>query len=274
MTNGQQITALSDFGSRKHVSYSQWLVIECYDGAMPEPETSNANSMRRPPEDERAGKNSILDAQQQHWQTTFSLWPEMFGLDRSAPAVKAAEQFEQGGKRKILELGSGQGRDTLFFASRGSQVTAADYAQAAVEAIASKARSAGLGERITAVRQDVRERLQFPDESFDACYSHMLFCMALTTAELERLSQEVWRVLRPGGLNIYTVRHTRDAHCGTGVYRGENMWEVGGFIVHFFTREKVSHLAKGFEIVSIDEFEEGGLPRKLLRVTLRKQTQQ
>ena len=127
---------------------------------------------------------------------------------------------------------------------------------------------------VAAARQDVRERLQFPDESFDACYSHMLFCMALTTIELERLSREVWRVLRPGGLNVYTVRHTGDAHYGTGVHRGEDMWEVGGFIVHFFSREKVIHLAKGFEIVSFDEFEEGGLPRKLLRVTLRKETPQ
>jgi hypothetical protein len=48
------------------------------------------------------------------------------------------------------------------------------------------------------------------------------------------------------------------------------MWEVGGFIVHFFDREKVAHLASGFVIVSIDEFEEDELPRKVFRVTLRK----
>ncbi len=51
------------------------------------------------------------------------------------------------------------------------------------------------------------------------------------------------------------------------------MYEIsGGFIVHFFSREKVEHLAKGFDILSIDEFEEGMLPRKLFRVTLRKRT--
>lgn len=220
---------------------------------------------------ERSGEKIVLDAQQQHWERNFAQKPDMFGLDASEPAVKAAEQFEREGKREILELGSGQGRDTLFFASRGFQVTAADYARAAVERIVSKAQRAGLGKLIRAVRQDVRERLQFPDESFDACYSHMLFCMALTTTELERLAREVWRVLKPGGLNVYTVRHTGDAHYGTGIHRGEDMWEVGGFIVHFFNREKVIHLAKGFEIVSIDEFEEGGLPRKLFRVTLRKE---
>lgn len=48
------------------------------------------------------------------------------------------------------------------------------------------------------------------------------------------------------------------------------MYEVGGFIVHFFSREKVELLAKGYETVSIDEFEEGSLPRKLFCVTLRK----
>jgi len=33
----------------------------------------------------------------------------------------------------------------------------------------------------------------------------------------------------------------------------------------------VEHLAKGYTIVSVDEFEEGELPRKLFRVTLRKE---
>jgi hypothetical protein len=49
-----------------------------------------------------------------------------------------------------------------------------------------------------------------------------------------------------------------------------DLWEVGGFIVHFFTRQKIEDLAKGYEIVTVEEFEEGDLPGKLYLVTLRK----
>jgi len=194
----------------------------------------------------------------------------MFGTEPSNPAKIACEMIKKEDKTKILELGGGQGRDTLFFAQNGIQVYTLDYSESAVRTITNKARELDLSGSITALHHDVREPLPFDDESFDGCYSHMLYCMALTTSELEFLSREVRRVLRPKGLKMYTVRHTKDAHYGTGLHRGEDMYEVGGFIVHFFSREKVEHLAKGYEIVSIDEFEEGDLPRKLFQVTLRK----
>jgi SAM-dependent methyltransferase len=94
--------------------------------------------------------------------------------------------------------------------------------------------------------------------------------MALTRAELEFLSDEIRRVLKPKGLNIYTVRNTEDPHYGTGIHHGEQIYEVGGFVIHFFNKEMVEDLTKGFEIVSVDEFEESRLPRRLFRVTLRK----
>lgn len=213
---------------------------------------------------------AALEGQRTHWDSTFIQKPEMFGETPSEPALKAAELFRREGKHHLLELGGGQGRDTLFFAGKGFHVTVLDYSQAAVDTLTSKAAAAGLTHLITAIRHDVREPLPFEANVFDACYSHMLFCMAMTTPQLDYLSQEVLRVLRPGGLNMYTVRHTGDAHFGMGIHRGEGMYEVGGFVVHFFNREKVELLAKGYKVLAIDEFEEGGLPRRLFRVTLSK----
>ena len=215
-------------------------------------------------------EKEVLNRQNFHWEKTFANTPEMFGEEPSEPARKAVELFQEEGKNNILELGAGQGRDTLFFARNGFQVCALDYSETGVQTIRGKVQAQGLAQMVATMWHDVRQPLPFGAGSFDACYSHMLFCMALTTDELEFLSNEVNRVLKPGGICLYTVRHTDDPHYGTGIHRGEDMYEVGGFIVHFFRREKVEHLAKGYEIVDVAEFEEGPLPRKLFRVTLRK----
>jgi len=212
----------------------------------------------------------ILNTQQAHWDRIYSEELDFFGEEPSYPARKAAEVFRTEGKSKILELGAGQGRDALFFARSGFQVTALDYSENAVEAISQKAEKLRLSRSVTAVCHDIRTPLPFENVSFDACFCHMLYCMALCTSELESLFLEVGRVLKPKGLNIYTVRHTGDAHYGKGIHRGEDMYEVGGFIVHFFSKEKVEHLAKGYEIVRMEKFEEGELPRKLFLVELRK----
>ncbi len=194
----------------------------------------------------------------------------MFGEAPSDPAKWALELLKREGKAALLELGGGQGRDTLYFARNGLQVTMLDYSQVAVSTVTVKAGTLGVGGLIKAIQHDIRRPLPLPDESFDAAFSHMLFCMAITNAEAERLSKEVWRVLKPGGLNIFTVRHTGDPHFGTGIHRGDEMYEVGGFIVNFFDRAKVERLSKGYELLGVDEFEEGGMPRRLFRVTMRK----
>jgi len=93
----------------------------------------------------------------------------------------------------------------------------------------------------------------------------------LTTPQLESLSKEVKRILKPNGLNLFTVRTKEDPHYARGIARGEDMYETDGFVVHFFDREKVQSLAEGYEIIAVQQFQEGELPRKLFFVTLRKQ---
>lgn len=207
--------------------------------------------------------------QPEHWAATFEANPDMYGTDPSAPGVAAAEAFVAAGLTDVLELGAGQGRDTLYLARRGLRVTALDYAAGTLETLTSKARAADLADVVSVARHDIREPLPLPDASVDACYSHMLFNMALTTGELEALIGELRRVLRPGGLVIYTARTTADAHYGAGIPRGDDMYEHGGFIVHFFDRALIDRLAAGFEIVDVAEFTEGALPRRLARVTMR-----
>ncbi|MER5179212.1 hypothetical protein ABT009_12725 [Streptomyces sp. NPDC002896] len=102
----------------------------------------------------------------------------------------------------MLELGSGHGRDALYFAREGFRVQALDFSAAG------------------------------------------------------RL-----------GVFVYTVRHVGDAHYGTGTAHGDEIYEHGGFAVHFFSNDLVDALADGWSVDEVHAFEEGELPRLLWRVT-------
>ena len=207
-----------------------------------------------------------LDHQSQHWESNFSSKPEMFGLDPSLSAKKAIKLFKEKNIHKIVEIGAGLGRDTLFFAKNLIHTTALDYSPSGIDAINQKTKKNNLSNYISSKLFDVRQRLPFEDNSIEACYSHMLYCMALTTSDLKKLNNEILRILKPGGINIYTVRHTNDGDFQNGIHRGEDLYENDGFIVHYFSEEKVNSLLNGFKNISLERFEEGTFPRKLFFV--------
>jgi len=211
-----------------------------------------------------------LDQQSQHWETNFSSKPEMFGLEPSIPAVKATKFFKENNIKNIVELGAGLGRDTIYFAQNSIKVQALDYSKTAIESITDKAEKLNLAEFIKSKFFDVRKKLPFEDNSIEGCFSHMLYCMALSNSDLENLNNEICRILKPGGINIYTARHTDDGDYKNGIHIGEDLYENDGFIVHFFSKEKVNQLSKGFEVLNIEKFEEGNFPRKLFLVKNKK----
>ena len=214
----------------------------------------------------------------------------MFGLEPSESAKYAKEIFENQKiktsfsrkKIDILELGAGLGRDTTYFAANSDliKITALDYSSQAIKNINKKKTNyysdlkttddRPLEDKITTKVWDVRNGIPYKDNSFDGCYSHMLYCMALTNLEITKLSQEVHRILKPGGINIFTVRHTGDGDYKKGKHIGEDLYENDGFIVHFFNKKKIDQISKGFKIEDIFELHEGSFPRKLFVVTQRK----
>ena len=193
----------------------------------------------------------------------------MFGLEASEPAKKSLKIFQENNINTIIELGAGLGRDSIYFSINNLSVTSLDYSQSGINIINKKINKDKLKNIKTKVF-DIRQKLPFEDNSIDGCFSHMLYCMALSNQNLFNLNKEICRILKPDGLNIYTVRNEHDGDYKNGIHRGEDMYENDGFIVHFFNKTKIKHLTDGFKNINIESFEEGNFPRKLYFVVNKK----
>ena len=193
----------------------------------------------------------------------------MFGLEASEPAKKSLKIFQENNINTIIELGAGLGRDSIYFSINNLFVTSLDYSQSGINIINKKINKDKLKNIKTKVF-DIRQKLPFEDNSVDGCFSHMLYCMALSNQNLFNLNKEICRILKPDGLNIYTVRNEHDGDYKNGIHRGEDMYENDGFIVHFFNKTKINQLTDGFKNIKIESFEEGTFPRKLYFVVNKK----
>lgn len=101
--------------------------------------------------------------------------------------------------KRLLEIGCGVGLDLVRFARHGAIVTGIDLAEVSIEL----AKKNFAFNRLTAdLRVMNGEKLLFGDDSFDVAYAHGVLQY---TADIERMIEEIKRVLKPGGQAILMV---------------------------------------------------------------------
>lgn len=100
------------------------------------------------------------------------------------------DMLQRENKHDLLEVGSGNGLDSLFFQDTGLNVTCVDLSPAMVELCRKK----GLNAHVMDMA-----RLDFPGESFDAIYS-MNSLLHLRKSELPAVLMSMSALLREGGL--------------------------------------------------------------------------
>ena len=75
------------------------------------------------------------------WNKVYSSDASFFGDGPSNFGLDCYEEFKRNRVKRILELGCGQGRDAIFFASKGIDVVAIDLSQIAVDALSKMTKS-------------------------------------------------------------------------------------------------------------------------------------
>ena len=98
----------------------------------------------------------------------------------------------------------------------------------------------------------------------------MLFNMKFSLYELNFIFSEIRRVLKPKGLNFFSVRNHNDKSYGKGREVDKGIYDINGFQIRFFMEKEIRDLARqeGFEILWIkEEYED---PVTLFLVSTRK----
>jgi SAM-dependent methyltransferase len=143
-------------------------------------------------------------------------------------------------KGKVLDIGSGPGRDGLLLKSGGLEVVCFDASQKMIDLSTSRGLFSVLGDFLD---------LPFQEENFDGvwAYTSLLHC---SKRDFKKAILEIKRILKDGGV------------LGLGLIEGdeeiykENMGEGNLRLFSFFKKEEVEDILEreGFELVYFETF--------------------
>jgi SAM-dependent methyltransferase len=148
----------------------------------------------------------------------------------------------------VLELGCGNGRDTIDLLRAGCTVIATDIS---MENLAECAKSAPEAKRL---QMDIGKLLPFADHSLPAIVASLSLHYFSWEVSLQ-ITSELKRCLREGGLLLARFNSTNDLHHGASspLEIEPNFYQVGTRTKRFFDENNVRLFLKGWEIQFLEE---------------------
>ncbi len=183
-------------------------------------------------------------SQEEYWKTK---WDERGIESPNNFARRCFSQIKNKDFKTLLDIGCGAGRDSLYFARNGLNVTAIDFSEGGHVKLRKFIEEKNI-KNITPILRDIR-KIDFKDNSFDVIYAHLslhYFDDATTT----QIFGELYRILKSEGLIFIKCKSTEDELCGQGERVGENMY-VKGHLRHFFSKEYMKAKLEKFKILKI-----------------------
>jgi len=182
-------------------------------------------------------------SKEEYWKTK---WDKREIEEANDFARRSFSQIKDKNFRTLLDLGCGDGRDSLFFASEGLNVTSVDFSESGIKKLNELIKEKSL--EIKTIQTDIR-KINFPDNSFDVIYAHLslhYFDDEITTQIFEKL----FRILKKDGLIFIKCKSVEDALYGQGEKVGEDMYKKG-HLRHFFSEDYMKEKLRDFKILSV-----------------------
>lgn len=186
-------------------------------------------------------KSSDFDRDTNYWNAYYKNvhnieHPSPFALDISKYLKKS---------RTILDLGCGNGRDSVYFYNLGLNVTAIDASDLVIEML----QNAYKDDNICFICDDFVCSSMIYAGQYDYCYSRFSL-HAINEEQENELLINVYKVLKRGGVFFVEVRSVHDNLYGKGKKVGKNAYIYDGHFRRFLIREELENklIKIGFKV--------------------------
>lgn len=131
----------------------------------------------------------------QHWEDRYAERDRIWSGRVNRWLAEVAEPLAPG---RALDLGCGEGGDTIWLAERGWQVVGVDISETALGRAAEEAAARGLTDRVDLRQMNLSESL--PEGAFDLISAQ--FLQSLVHLDRERIFAAAARAVAPGGVLV------------------------------------------------------------------------
>jgi ubiquinone/menaquinone biosynthesis C-methylase UbiE len=171
-----------------------------------------------------------------------NLWAKQSQVFANNFAIRAYKIVKAKNYSALLDVGCGDGRDSIYFSSKGLKVTAADFSTVAINRLRIQHPD------IHWVLEDIR-KMEFKEKSFDVVYSH-LSLQYFDDETTNQIIGNIYKILANNGLLLIKCKSTDDQLYGQGERVGEDMfWKE--HLRHFFSKEYMAKILHQFQIIRI-----------------------
>lgn len=133
----------------------------------------------------------------------------------------------------LVDMGCGNGRDSMYFAANGLRVLGVDASDVAIRALKEKE----VADKLTFRCTDFVS-IDLPDDSVDYCYCRFTL-HAVNETQGTTMLKNIYRLLRPTGELFIEARSIYDPLCGKGEQVGENAYVYDGHYRRFLSQQQV-----------------------------------
>tara|TARA_Y100000310_G_C20649810_1_gene798748 strand:- start:333 stop:1007 length:675 start_codon:yes stop_codon:yes gene_type:complete len=186
-----------------------------------------------------------------YWNNIYST-NNYFGTGPTLLAISAKELIENHSISNILELGCGQGRDSIFFANLGCNVTATDISENAINFVKKVKNEQNL-QNLQLFVHDILNPLKFESTNFDLVYSNL----ALQFFDINQLSEifsNVNKIMKDNSFFLFSTKKSGDKYHNFGNKIFDNAFESKGITRFFYDKPELMHILE--ENFTIEHFED------------------